>query len=165
DNNAKIHTSKFTECWFYKNNIVQLPWLSYSPDLNPIKYLWDKLEHHVHKHISLSSNESELFNLLQNKCFKIDGSIIKNLVESIIYTLSSEALIPDQKYKLLFNINQPIELFIQEFDTEWWPLLLNVWTEFNHKKKVNGDLSKTYTYRFTKNNESSTQKDEVPSEK
>src|SRR5260363_332044 len=61
DDNAKIHTSKFTERWFHENNIVRLPWPSYSPDLNSIEHLWDELEHRICKHIPLPSNESELF--------------------------------------------------------------------------------------------------------
>ncbi|CAG8767695.1 4411_t:CDS:1, partial [Racocetra persica] len=47
------------------------------------------------------------------------------------------ALTPDQKRNLLFNINQLLELLMQEFDDKWWPLVSNVWTRFNLKKRVN----------------------------
>ena len=36
----------------------------------------------------------------------------------------------NQKRNLLFNVNQPLELSIEEFDKEWWPLTSNVWTGF-----------------------------------
>ncbi|RIB24864.1 hypothetical protein C2G38_2167451 [Gigaspora rosea] len=68
----------------------------------------------------------------------IDPSILMPIdTNMIVYTPSSETLTPDQRRNLLFNVNQPIELSMQEFDTGWWPLVSNVWTGFNHKKKVN----------------------------
>ena len=30
--------------WFEDNGVVVIDWLSYSPDLNPIAYLWYKLK-------------------------------------------------------------------------------------------------------------------------
>ncbi|RHZ82220.1 hypothetical protein Glove_110g102 [Diversispora epigaea] len=77
----------------------------------------------------------------------------------------SKELTPSQKRNLLFNISLPLELLIQDFDSNWWPLISNVWTGFNSKKKANGDSSHTYTYRLTKHNQSSTRKEGIPSNK
>ena len=81
--NATIHTSTFTTDWLEENDIDELPWPATSPDLNPIEHLWDELERRICKHNPLPSSESELFSFLQEEWFKIDGSIFKNLVESM----------------------------------------------------------------------------------
>ncbi|RHZ77044.1 hypothetical protein Glove_186g21 [Diversispora epigaea] len=78
---------------------------------------------------------------------------------------TSKGLTPNQKRDLLFNIKQPLELLIEEFNNNWWPLISNIWMGFNLKKKVNGDSLQTYTCRFTKHNPSSTRKEVINGEK
>ncbi|RHZ57021.1 hypothetical protein Glove_395g66 [Diversispora epigaea] len=95
----------------------------------------------------------------------VDTSKINLLISTNIDSPDSEELTPSQKRTLLFNINQPLELSMQKFDDDWWPLVSNVWTGFNLKKKANGDSSQTYTCRFTKIRESSTRKEGIPSNK
>ena len=51
----------------------------------------------------------------------------------------SEALTPDQRCIHLFNINLPLEVSMEEFDKEWWPLVSNIWTGYSYKNNVNGD--------------------------
>ncbi|CAB4379012.1 unnamed protein product [Rhizophagus irregularis] len=41
---------------------------------------------------------------------------------------TSPTLTANQKHALLFNINEPLEILIQEFDNDWWPLVSNIWT-------------------------------------
>ncbi|RHZ57425.1 hypothetical protein Glove_388g20 [Diversispora epigaea] len=77
----------------------------------------------------------------------------------------SKEITPSQKRDLLFNINHLLELPVQEFDDNWWPLVSNVWTVFNFKKKTNGDSSQIYTCRLTKCKQSSTRKEGIPSNK
>ena len=45
----------------------------------------------------------------------------------------------DEKRALLFNIKDTLEISEEEFDNSWWPLVSNVWTQFNSCKLNNGD--------------------------
>ncbi|KAF0342985.1 riboflavin-specific deaminase [Gigaspora margarita] len=38
----------------------------------------------------------------------------------------SQSTISDQRQALLFNIGEPFEVPMDEFDQEWWPLVMNV---------------------------------------
>ncbi|CAG8784523.1 23897_t:CDS:1, partial [Racocetra persica] len=43
-----------------------------------------------------------------------------------VITPTSENLMSNQRHLLLFNINEPLEILLQEFDYDWWPLISNV---------------------------------------
>ncbi|CAG8854377.1 28621_t:CDS:2, partial [Gigaspora margarita] len=78
---------------------------------------------------------------------------------------SSEAasiinLTPDEKRGLLFNVNFSLEIPMGDFNNAWWPLVTNIWTQWNSYKSVGGDVSKVFTCRFTKHRESSTRQQE-----
>lgn len=77
----------------------------------------------------------------------------------------SEIPAPNQRRTLLFNVEQPLELSIEEFDKEWWPLVNNIWTKFSCKNNVNGNSWKVFICRFNKPNKSSTRKEGIPHEK
>ena len=70
----------------------------------------------------------------------------------------------DGKHALLFNVNEPLEMTICEFD-ELWPLVSNIWVSWNQKKLTNGDSWKGMACHFTKHNKSSTHKEGVPDDK
>jgi hypothetical protein len=40
---SKVHTEMF----FFEIGVEELDWPAQSPDLNPIEYLWDELEHRL----------------------------------------------------------------------------------------------------------------------
>ena len=44
---------------------------------------------------------------------------------------------PTEKRMRLFNVNEPIELSIEEFEKNWWPLVTNIWTQYNAYKHIN----------------------------
>lgn len=77
----------------------------------------------------------------------------------------SQTLTPDQKRALLFNVNEPLEIPLQEFDDEWWPLVTNIWTGYSHRQLVSGNSWKSYICRFSKHNQSSSRKENIPDEK
>ena len=53
---------------------------------------------------------------------------------------STSNLTPDEKRGLLFDIDCSIEILMEDFNNNWWPLVSNVWTQWNSYKQVNGDV-------------------------
>ncbi|PKY23585.1 hypothetical protein RhiirB3_437841 [Rhizophagus irregularis] len=79
---------------------------------------------------------------------------------------SSENLTPDEIRNLLFNVDCSLEIPIDDFNENWWPLITNIWTKWTSYKHVNGDVWKVFACRLMKFRESSTrQKENVPSDK
>ncbi|RIA81772.1 hypothetical protein C1645_836427 [Glomus cerebriforme] len=52
-----------------------------------------------------------------------------------------------QKWNLLFNVNKPLELLIEKFDKEWWPLVSNIWTGFSYKNNVNNSSDHSHSIK------------------
>ena len=83
----------------------------------------------------------------------------------LIITSTSD-LTPDEKWELLFDVGRTLEIPMEDFNDEWWPLVSNIWTKWDSYKYVNGDIRNTFACRFMKHRESSTrQKENVPNEK
>src|SRR5436190_2582716 len=75
-------------------------------------------------------------------------------------------LTPDEKRDLLFDVDRSLEIPIDDFDENWWPLVSNVWTKWSSYKHANGDFWKVFSCCFMKFRESSTrQKENIPNEK
>ena len=87
------------------------------------------------------------------------------IINPSIISPTSGILTPNQKRVLLFNINEPLEIPMQEFDNDWWPLVSNIWTGFSYRNHVNGNSWRSFTCRFTKHNQSSSRKEGIPLEK
>ena len=65
----------------------------------------------------------------------------------------------EEKRARLFNVYEPFEISMEEFNNEW-PLVSNVWTRWNSWKLANGDEWKIFACRFLKHNQSSTRKED-----
>lgn len=74
---------------------------------------------------------------------------------------TNDNITPTEKRMRLFNVNEPIELPIEEFEKSWWPLVTNIWTQYNSYKFVNGDSWKIYVCRLAKHRESSTRQEGI----
>jgi hypothetical protein len=72
----------------------------------------------------------------------------------------------DEKRALLFDVDQTLEISVEDFNDNWWPLVSNIWTKWDLYKYANGNIRKTFACRFMKHRESSTrQKENIPNEK
>jgi len=107
--------------------------------------------------MNTSSKENENTNFTQD--------LLQLSPEPTDVVVINSSLTPNQKRTLLFNVQRPFEVPLNEFDAEWWPLVTNVWVKFSSKNHVNGNYWKTYICRFNKHLKSSTRKEDVPSEK
>ncbi|RHZ83977.1 hypothetical protein Glove_86g243 [Diversispora epigaea] len=83
---------------------------------------------------------------------------------------SSEAIMsnltPDEKRNLLFDVTCSLEIPMKDFDENWWPLVSNIWTQWNSYKQTNSNIRKDFVCRLMKHRESSTRKKEnIPIDK
>ena len=67
--------------WLNSNGIQRHKWPPFSPDLNPIEYLWVEIERRMKK--EQSKNEKDLKECLTRVWKGIEITILKNLVDSI----------------------------------------------------------------------------------
>ncbi|RHZ51825.1 hypothetical protein Glove_469g15 [Diversispora epigaea] len=102
---------------------------------------------------------------ITNGAIKKGAILLEKTENSRTKFYTSSQLTPDQKRELLFNVNQPFEVPMCEFDEEWWPLVSNIWTRYNYKNHTNGNSWKTFACHFTKHNPSSMRKEGIPDEK
>ncbi|PKY56916.1 hypothetical protein RhiirA4_477560, partial [Rhizophagus irregularis] len=72
-------------------------------------------------------------------------------------------LTPDEIQNLLFNVDCSLEIPIDDFNENWWPLITNIWIKWISYKHVNGDVWKVITYCLMKFQKSNIrQKENVP---
>ena len=70
----------------------------------------------------------------------------------------------ENKRALLFNVKEPFEMSIEEFDN-LWPFVSNIWVGWGQNSLANGDSWKVWSCRFAKHNKSSTRKEGIPDSK
>ena len=79
--NDPEHASALVKNWLVKQHKKILRWLSYSPDLNPVERLWNKLRRRLKKR--QSKNRQELGNLLMKERNKTETSVLEKLADSV----------------------------------------------------------------------------------
>jgi hypothetical protein len=65
--NARLRQMPLAMDYLEQNSINALPWLSKSPELNPIEQLWDHLDKRVRQGQSPSQTVDQLYQMLQQE--------------------------------------------------------------------------------------------------
>src|SRR6266498_4019363 len=76
------------------------------------------------------------------------SAVASNFATSSVITLSANFTL-DEKWNLLFNINDSLEISMEDFEENWWSLVSNIWTQWNSYKLENGNYWKVFACRFT----------------
>ena len=79
DNDPK-HRSKLAQAWKSEQNVVQLPWPSMSPDLNPIENVWALLKARIKSKPNFTSNS--LIRHIRNEWNSLSANYAENLARS-----------------------------------------------------------------------------------
>ena len=80
DNDSK-HRAHIVTKWLNEKGVERLRWSSFSPNLNPIKHIWDEVERRMRK--EKSKNEFELKQALLKVRYNIGNDVTKKLVDSV----------------------------------------------------------------------------------
>ncbi|CAB5200016.1 unnamed protein product [Rhizophagus irregularis] len=89
-----------------------------------------------------------------------------NTSATILVAAQMTNITSEEKRNLLFDVNCFLEVQMEDFDENWWPLVSNIWTQWTSYKQVNGNFWKIFTCYFTKYRDSSTrQKENISNEK
>jgi transposase len=81
--NARPRTARLAMDYLEQNNIIVLPWPSKSPDLNPIKHLWNHLDKGVHQRQPAPQTLDQLCQILEQEWRTIPINNIRELIESM----------------------------------------------------------------------------------
>jgi hypothetical protein len=65
------------------SNVPEMDWLSQSPDLNPVEYLWDELECRLRSRPQCPTSQNALATALQEEWAAIPLETFRHLVESL----------------------------------------------------------------------------------
>uniref|UniRef100_A0A672YIL4 Tc1-like transposase DDE domain-containing protein n=1 Tax=Sphaeramia orbicularis TaxID=375764 RepID=A0A672YIL4_9TELE len=81
--NACPHDARVTQDFLRDQRFNVLPWPAYSPDLSPIKHLWDQLGRCVANRTPAPQNRQELVTALEEEWVNIPQDNIRRLVRSM----------------------------------------------------------------------------------
>jgi transposase len=91
--NARIHTLRTARAWLSLKHITPIEWPPYSPDLNPIEYLWWHLKKRMHKfypQYNVAEEEWDGFCEALKECWRrIPGALIKHLIMSMPWRMAA----------------------------------------------------------------------------
>lgn len=82
--NASIHSAKFTKQFFASKNVPLLEWPAVSPDLNPVENLWSILSQQVYKNGRQFDTLKDLKEAIKEEWAKIDDSTLHSLIIIIL---------------------------------------------------------------------------------
>ena len=81
--NTRPHVARVCQDFLANNNIVQLDWPPYSPDLSPIEHLWDELDRRVRRRRNTTNTLGQLRTALLEEWENIPMRKINALVNSM----------------------------------------------------------------------------------
>jgi hypothetical protein len=77
------HTSATASEWFDNHRINVLKWSSQSPDLNPIKHLWEHLKRRLNSYVTHLTSIHELVERIDKEWNNIDPKVCQDLIASM----------------------------------------------------------------------------------
>ncbi|GFX84733.1 transposable element Tcb1 transposase [Trichonephila clavipes] len=83
DDKARTHRANIVDECLQSEYITRMDWLAYSPDLNPIKHVWDMIAHRIAARQPPSTCLSELRRALLDEWCNIPQDQIDNLILSM----------------------------------------------------------------------------------
>jgi hypothetical protein len=81
--NAPVHKARSIQKWFVKISVEELDWPAQSPDLNPIKHLWDDLEHRLRARPNRPTLVPDQTKALVAEWKKVPAAMFQHQVESL----------------------------------------------------------------------------------
>ena len=83
--NAPCHRAGVVQNWFeeHSGEFRRMVWPPRSPDMNPIKHLWDVVERSIHTQNPAPTNTRELWAAIQTAWLNISPEVFRPLVESM----------------------------------------------------------------------------------
>ena len=97
--NDPEHTSVLVKDCLVKQHKTILLWLSFSPDLNPVEHLWNKLGRRLKKR--QSRNRQELGNLLMEEWNKTESSVLEKVADSVTTRLYERICVKSSPTKII----------------------------------------------------------------
>ena len=88
DNDPK-HISGKAKKWFQGHNLNVLKWPAQSPDLNPIKHLWNYLKKMLKEYDEPVRGVEELWTRVQEQWDRIPKEKCQKLIESMLYKVKA----------------------------------------------------------------------------
>jgi len=79
--NARPHAARLTRDFLLDQEVRVLPWVPYSPDLNPLEHLWDELGRRVQRRAPTS--RPALIRILREEWDAIPQDFIRRLIQSM----------------------------------------------------------------------------------
>jgi hypothetical protein len=78
---APEHKARYIQKWFVKIGVEDLDWPAQSPDINPIKHLWDDLERRLRASPNHPTSVPNLTDALVDESKQIPAEMFQHLVE------------------------------------------------------------------------------------
>jgi hypothetical protein len=77
-----VHKARSIQKWFVKIGVEELDWPAQSPDLNPIKHIWDELKLRLQPRPNHPTSVSNLTNALVAEWKQVPTVMFQHVVES-----------------------------------------------------------------------------------